>query len=95
MELVRKYFDKVWHRECIYRTCGVTLYDLRPTDLGQQDLFGEFNKETKFEAVHKQIDFLEDKFGKRMVYLGSTHDALKRKGKGTELNDPNRDLLFL
>jgi len=34
----------------------------------------------KLELVHKQIDQIENKYKKRIVYLASTHKALKRKG---------------
>lgn len=93
--LIKAYFDKVCHPEYLYRTTGVNLYDLGPEGLAQRDLFDDFKEEIRFNTIHKQIDLLEDKFGKRIMYLGSTHDALQRKEKGTELNDPNRNLLFL
>jgi DNA polymerase-4/DNA polymerase V len=93
--LVRQYFDKVWSKGVLYRTAGVTLYDLRPIDSLQKDLFGNSDKESKLGTIHKQIDDLENKFGKRVVYLGSTHNALNRKQKGTDSKDLNRNLLFL
>jgi DNA polymerase-4/DNA polymerase V len=79
----------------LYRTTGVTLEGLAPADVSQGDLFGGNAKANKFEQIHKQIDSLEDKFGKRVVYLASTHQALKRRVKGTDADDLDRDLLFL
>ena len=43
----------------------------------------------------KWANIKEEKFGKRMVYLASTHKAKKRKTKGTDADDLDRDLLFL
>ncbi len=95
IDLIASNFDKVWHLGYLYRTCGVNLYDLRPQDLAQQDLFGQSQEETRFSTIHKQIDNLENKFGKRVVHLASTHNALKQKKKGTDSNNLDRDLLFL
>ncbi|MES3004684.1 MAG: DNA polymerase IV [Patescibacteria group bacterium] len=93
--LVKLHFAKVWTKGTLYRTAGVTLYELVSDEVIQKDLFGGLAKETKLEAVHKQIDFLENKFGKRVVYLGSTHEALNRPQQGTEADDLDRNLLFL
>ena len=67
-----------------------------PLDGGLQgDLFGETERVDKFNLIHTQIDSLQDKFGKRVVYLASTHSALKRKKVGTDSDDLDRDLLFM
>jgi len=95
ISLVRTHFDKVWSKGIIYRTTGTTLFELKPCSVVQKDLFGGLAEENKLEAVHKQIDFLEDKFGKRIVYLGSTHNALNQPKQGTDSNDLDRNLLFL
>ena len=79
----------------LYRTTGVTLQELISDSVSQGDLFGGSEKANKFEIIHKQIDSLEEKFGKRVIYLGSTHEALKKKEKGTDADDLDRDLLFL
>lgn len=95
VELMRLNFDKVWSKGVIYRTCGTTLFELVSSRVTQTDLFGGLDKENKFDAIHKKIDFLENKFGKRIVYLASTHDALSHKQEGTDSKDLNRNLLFL
>jgi hypothetical protein len=38
---------------------------------------------------------LENKYGKRIVHLASTHKALKGDKKGTDVDDLDRDLLFI
>ncbi len=95
MQIVTKNIDKVWKKGLLYRTAGVALQDLSPTTVIQNDLFGETKETNKFEVIHKQIDSLEDKFGKRVVYLGSTHKSLKQKQIGTDSDDLDRNLLFL
>lgn len=93
--LVYKYFRKVYSRLKTYRTTGVTLCDLTPEPARQLDLFGESDTARKFETIHESIDNLEEKFGKKVVYLASTHKAKTRHVKGTDSEDLDRDLLFL
>ena len=93
--LACKYFKKMYERGILYRTTGVTLHGLSPESCSQGNLFGGTDEAHKFELIHKQIDSLENKFGKRVVYLASTHKALKRKTMGTDAEDLDRHLLFL
>ena len=95
MDLIEDNFAKVHKKGVAYRTAGITLAELIPAEAKQNDLFGASSRAEKFEKIHEQIDSLEGKFGKHMIYLASTHLAHKRKIKGTDANDPNRDLLFL
>ena len=78
-----------------YRTTGVILQDLNINKSLQGDLFGGSLMASKLELIHNQIDKLEDKFGKRLVYLASTHNAIKNKAKGTDSDELERNLLFL
>ncbi|MEK7586635.1 MAG: DNA polymerase IV [Patescibacteria group bacterium] len=93
--LLEKYFNQVHKKGVAYRTAGVTLAELIPAGAKQSDLFGASTRAEKFEKIHEQIDSLEGKFGKHMVYLASTHTARKRQIKGTDASDLNHDLLFL
>jgi DNA polymerase V len=95
VDLIKQHFDKVWVKGVTYRTAGVTLHDLVSTELIQKDLFGGSEAENRFTEIHKKIDDLENKLGKRMVYLGSTHNALSQKKEGTDSKDLDRNLLFL
>ncbi len=95
LALARAQFDEMHTNGLLYRTAGVTLLELVPNFVLQDDLFGGTNKAKKLELIYKQIDSLEEKFGKRMVHLGSTHNALEQKKKGTEVDDLDHDLLFL
>lgn len=95
MALAHTEMDNIHKKGTKYRTTGITLENLTPDYVSQDDLFGSNVKGKKFDSIHKQIDDLEDKMGKRVVYLASTHKALKQKGKGTDADDLDRDLLFL
>jgi len=88
-------FKKIYTKGVMYRTTGVTLRTLVTADSIQADLFGNTKEMDKFEIIHSQIDMLEKKFDKKMVYLASTHTALKHKKIGTDADDLDRDLLFL
>lgn len=88
-------FDRMHRKGVLYRTAGVVLADLLQNYTVQRDLFGDTIMAEKFDAIHKQIDALEDKLGKRVVYLASTQQALKGKTLGTDSDDLDRDLLFL
>lgn len=93
--ILKEGFNKMYEKGVLYRTTGVTLEDLIPDSVSQGDLFGSSDKAKKFEAIHKQIDKFEEKFGKNMIYLASTHNAYKNKRKGTDADDLDRNLLFL
>lgn len=95
MPFIHANFGKVYTKNILYRTTGVILEELVSDTVSQGDLFGGGDKANKFEQIHKQIDFLEEKFGSKTVYLASTHKALGHKEKGTDSSDIDRDLLFL
>lgn len=95
ISLIKEQFNNIYRENILYRTTGVTLHDLVPNSASQRDLFGGTERAGKFELIHKQIDSLEEKYGKKVVYLASTHNALKNKSKGTDADDLDRDLLFL
>ncbi len=95
ISLAKKQFDKMHVRGTLYRTTGVVLQDLISGLVSQNDLFGGTDEAHKFERIHAQIDSLENKFGRHVVYLASTHNALKQKKVGTDSDDLDRNLLFL
>ncbi len=97
ISLASERLDAMHKRGVMYRTTGVTLQDLAQGAVVQGDLFGNSDRADKFEAIHKQLDTLENKFGKRVVHLASTQGALKHKEKlgGTDADELDRGLLFL
>ena len=95
ISIVDKYFKNIHKKGILYRTTGVILQDLDSDSFLQNDLFGGTAKIKKLDLIHKQIDTLENKLGKRLVYLASTHNALNRKIKGVESDDLDHNLLFI
>lgn len=95
MQYAESKLEEMHKAGVLYRATGVTLQDLTPHTAIQGDLFGESEMVDKFEQIHKQLDILEGKFGKRVVHLGSTQSALKRNVIGTDADDVDRKLLFL
>ena len=95
MSLVNEKINNIYSPKVFYRATGIVLQDLVSEITLQNDLFGNTEKTNKLKIIHKQIDLLEKKFGKRLVHLGSTHEALKIIEKGTDSDDLDRDLLFL
>jgi DNA polymerase-4/DNA polymerase V len=97
LPLVHKEFEGIHKRGVLYRTTGVTLLDLTANFVPQNDLFESNAKALKFDTIHKQIDSLEEKFGKIVIYLGSTKNALDYRSQdgGTESEDLDKNLLFL
>jgi DNA polymerase IV len=93
--LARVHLKDMYRPNTLYRTTGVILQELISDSVAQGDLFGGNSMANKFEQIHEQIDSLEEKFGKKVVYLASTHNALKIKEKGSNSEDLDRDLLFL
>ncbi len=95
MRYAEEKLDEMHKAGVNYRATGVTLQDLTAHAVIQGDLFGGSEMVDKFEQIHKQLDVLEGKFGKRIVHLGSTQSALKRNVIGTDADDMDRNLLFL
>lgn len=91
----RALFEKIYKKGELYRTAGIVLLDLDQNFVPQRDLFGGTTKGDKFDEIHKQIDTMETKFGKKVVHLASTQNALKRRNIGTDTDDLERNLLFL
>jgi DNA polymerase-4/DNA polymerase V len=95
VSLIQNNFNKIYDKGFVYRTTGVTLHELIPSSHSHTDLFGISDKTNKFEVIHNKIDEIEDKYGKSLVYLASTHHARSRDVKGTDNDDLDRNLLFL
>lgn len=93
--IAHKLFEKVHSKGVLYRTAGLVLSDLSQNFVVQEDLFGGTTKGSNFDLIHKQIDTLENKIGKRVIYLGATKRALDHHEGGTDVDDLEKDLLFL
>ncbi len=95
LPFVREKFDDVYKKGVLYRTTGIMLLNITRHHARQQDLFGTTDRIDRFESIHRQIDLLEQKFSKRVVYLASTKQALEGERTRTDAEDFNRNLLFM
>lgn len=95
ISIVDEKFKELYSKNILFRTTGIILENLIPYQNMQQDLFGNTDRVNKFEIIHDQIDELENKFGRNMVYLASTELARKNRTLGTDSDDLDKDLLFL
>lgn len=96
ISLATSKLSDVYRSGVLYRATGVTLQNLVSAGTVQPTLFeSALSKSDKFDSLHKEIDLLEKKLGKRLVHLASTQQAL---GKEADVGDgaiSERDLLFM
>ena len=78
LRVVGEYFPKVFRKGTLYRTTGITLMKLRDAGLTQLDLFGAALKSEGLKQVFNSIDELSEKYGKHVVFLGSSFDAFRQ-----------------
>jgi DNA polymerase-4/DNA polymerase V len=93
--LASEKINEVYIKGKVYRTAGISLENLQQNVSIQSDLFGELDKVHSFEELHSRMDMLEHKFGKKVIHVGSTDNAIKHKELGVDSDSLDRNLLFL
>lgn len=73
-------FEAIYRPGVEYRATGVTLSDLRPADLGQNDLFGEVVKNERWDEIYKLADLIDRRYGSHTLRLASSSRARQRRG---------------
>lgn len=74
---VSEYFPKMFRKNTLYRATGITLMKLHDASAVQLDLFGAAKKTEGLLQIFESIDELREKYGKHVVFLGSSFDAMK------------------
>lgn len=74
---IRPYFLKAYKKGVQYRATGVTLVNLAEEGTLQLDLFGAVKESVGLKQVFKSTDALAAKYGKHVVYLGSSFGAMQ------------------
>jgi DNA polymerase-4/DNA polymerase V len=77
---IEKTFDAVYKPHVLYRSTGVTLSALEPSNATQDDLFGETKHNEKWETVYDVVDKIDRKFGTNTMKLASSAKALGKRG---------------
>ena len=76
MRAVAEYFPKVYRTGVLYRTTGITLMKLHDAGTTQLDLFGAAMKTEGLQRVFESVDELSERYGKHVVFLGSSFHAM-------------------
>ncbi|MBP6888522.1 MAG: hypothetical protein KBC21_02345, partial [Candidatus Pacebacteria bacterium] len=93
--LVHEKLGELLVKGMTYRAAGITLQNLSKENDVQTTLFDlEDTKSDKFKEIHRQLDALENKFGKHVVHLASTQGALKHMTEEIDVEERDRSLLF-
>ncbi len=89
-------FDKLFHRNTLYRATGFVTFGLAPPSL-QRDLFNSSAKTEKLQKIYASADKVAGKFGKHALFLGASWQAHQSSAHLSERGDiPQRhDELFL
>ncbi len=77
LSCVERVFDRVYKKGVFYRATGVVLERLCKEPVIQQDLFGDSVLSEKAKIVHSHIDRLQSRYGKHVVFLGSSAMAIR------------------
>ena len=86
----QEYFPKVYRRGMLYRATGITLLKLHDAGAGQLDLFGGAKKTEGLLRVFKSIDELSERYGKHVVFLGSSFHAMTHTAHAGERGEAPR-----
>ncbi len=81
LRAIDEHFGRVFRSRTLYRATGVTLMKLRPAGSAQLDLFGAVKKSEGLTKVFESVDELSERYGKHVVYLGSSFDAMTQKAR--------------
>ncbi len=77
---IMRTFDMVYRGKTQYRASGVTLSELVPEGLVQNDLFGEVVEKEKIGKIFKITDAIDRRYGLHTMMLASSLSAYKRRG---------------
>ncbi len=77
LKAVGEYFPRVFRQGELYRASGITLMKLHDAAKTQLDLFGGVRKTEAVRQVFDSVDELSKKYGKHVVFLASSFEAMK------------------
>ena len=86
---VRTHFADVFKKGTEYRATGIMLNDLQENLNPQLDLFGSVGESQVLKAVYDSVDKLSERFGKHIVFLGSSFLAHKKPTHAGKRGDPS------
>jgi len=75
IDIIRPGFEQTFHRNTLYRSTGIVLFDLRDDSVAQLDLFGAALTTLRMKKLFERVDRIRERYGKHTLYLGSSHFA--------------------
>jgi DNA polymerase-4/DNA polymerase V len=84
---IHKYFSRVCKKGVQYRATGVTLINLTEEGTAQLDLFGHVKDSEAIKRVFESTDKLAERYGKHVVFLGSSFEAMSHAAHLGERGD--------
>jgi DNA polymerase-4/DNA polymerase V len=88
--LIDKHLDLIFRPDRLYRLTGVVLSEMKSNSVQQADLFGESVKSERTSKVFDAIDKLSKRYGKHVVFLGSSFKAMTGKQYAGERAESSR-----
>lgn len=74
---IKKHLPKTFRKNTRYRATGIALMELQENANVQLDLFGQSEKSIAQTAIYRSMDEIAEKYGKHVVFLGSSFYAMK------------------
>ncbi len=85
VDLVRDTVKRIKKKDALYRSTGVTLWNLRLPECVQKDLFGEQQATTEKNNLMQAVDSIREKYGQGSIgTLGALPSGLLRRQKTRE-----------
>ncbi len=87
MPLVLDLFEKIFHKNVLYRSTGIVLSHIECDNATQFDLFEDELQLSKYRAIDAVIDEANDKYGKHSLSIGPSLWLKKHKQHISERGD--------
>ncbi len=84
LKVVGKYFPQIFQKGVLYRTTGVSMMKLQKAEPTQLDLFGSVEASESLKQVFLSVDEMSERYGKHVLFLGSSFVAMTHAGHGGE-----------
>lgn len=90
LNVLENRFNEIYRHGMMYRSAGVILENLSTGEVEQFDLFGVIEKSSAVKKIYECLDRLDQKFGRRTVFLGSSLLSSKKNNyknmRGSPMN---------
>jgi DNA polymerase IV len=81
IEAIKRAFDSTFEPRGVYRATGVRLFGLSTSNTSTGQLFGGNIRTDNLSEMYKVMDVVGHKYGKEVVFLGSSLRSMKSRGE--------------